>query len=208
MRLPDYSKLFVDGNTVDSVYGAVTLRSFEAGRLTLTTGRIVACDAFITETTPYTTAVEPGTYPVLLSVAHFSDNDQRVAAAMLQISDRQPVAWAMALIPEQDIATLEEGEIFGYPVDSGTGCFMDVEAAEVLWSQEELEETLMHELDKTYVDTWSWANLAIEDSRSLNIIAFSTGMGDGLYASYFGFDEAHQVTCLITDFALFENEAI
>ncbi|HVF56049.1 MAG TPA: DUF4241 domain-containing protein [Pyrinomonadaceae bacterium] len=203
MRFPDFTKLFVDGSTVESEYGEVTLSNFDAGTLTLTTGRLVACDPLFIDPTAYVRSVHPGTYPVTLSVAHFSDADQRVAAAMLRITERRPVAWEMALIAGQDINTLMEGEIYGYPVDSGTGCFMDAETAEALDDNEEFEDVLTRELNKTYVETWSWTNLNVDGLKNLNVVAFSSGMGEGLYASYFGLDEDNAVACVVTDFALF-----
>jgi hypothetical protein len=63
-------------------------------------------------------------------------------------------------------------------------------------------------LDKTYVDTWSWANTCLNLTTKANIICFSTGLGDGGYTSYFGFGANGNVVCLVTDFGVFGDEEI
>jgi len=39
-----------------------------------------------------------------------------------------------------------------------------------------------------------------------NCVAFSSGWGDGVYASYFGYSTAHDVVCLVTDFDVLWRE--
>ncbi len=207
---PDLSRLFEDGREIATEIGRVTLRLRDAGELTLTTGRVVACDPLTEpESEPLARAVAPGRYPVVLSVAHFEDGDQRVAAAMLRLGGGTPARWEMALWPGDDPGELGEGDIFGYGVDSGTGCFMDEEAARTLarrmGEDDSYFEQVCDELDKTYVHTWSWANIGLTPAGA-NCVLFSAGVGDGLYASYFGLDAEGRPVSLVTDFSLFELE--
>jgi hypothetical protein len=37
---------------------------------------------------------------------------------------------------------------------------------------------------------------------------FASGWGDGCYASYWGYDNENQVSCLLTDFNLFAHPAL
>ena len=60
---------------------------------------------------------------------------------------------------------------------------------------------LIDQMDRTYVPTWSWANVEVGDRR--NVVMFSTGLGDGIYSSYFGYDERGNPVCLVTDFWVF-----
>lgn len=207
---PDLSRLFEDGREIDTEIGRVTLRLRGVGELLVTTGRVVACDPLTEpEREPFTRVVPAGRHSVVLSVAHFEDGDQRVAAAMVRFGDERPARWEMALLAEQELAELDEGEVFGYGVDSGTGCFMDEEAARGLLrkmdEEEDYYEEVIDELDKTYVHTWSWASMEMSDSGA-NLVAFSTGVGDGLYASYFGLDAEGRPVSLVTDFSLFGLE--
>jgi hypothetical protein len=211
MASTDFSKLFEDGKVIRTEQWEVTLRSRPLCDLLLPTGRVVACDPFTSpDAEPFAREVPPGSYPVTLSVAHFDDGDQRVAAAMVRFAGREAVRWEMALAPEDDPAELGEGEIFGYGVDSGSGCFMDEAAAESLLDRVESDERyfdeMAAEMEKAYVDTWSWASLVPGETEPSNVVAFSSGVGDGRYASYFGLDEGGHVVSLVTDFSLFEPE--
>ena len=53
-------------------------------------------------------------------------------------------------------------------------------------------------------------HLSLEQARELdpesglNLIAFSSGWGDGCYPSYWGLDAQGQATCLLTDFRVIE----
>jgi Protein of unknown function (DUF4241) len=54
-----------------------------------------------------------------------------------------------------------------------------------------------------------WANLNINDQTQANVITFSSGLGDGGYASYWGYDSDNNIACIVTDFLLFnEDESI
>jgi hypothetical protein len=210
MTTPDFSRLFEDGRVIKTAEWVVTLRSRAAGELVLTTGRAVACDPFTSpDEEPFTRELPTGSFPVVLSVAHFDDGDQRVAAAMVRFADALAVRWEMALVGEDDPSELGEGEIFGYAVESGTGCFMDVEAAESLMDRVEEDEryfeTVVAALTANEVDTWSWASF-VPGEGAANVVAFSSGVGDETYASYFGLDADGNVVSLVTDFSLFEPE--
>ena len=120
--------------------------------------------------------------------------------------------WEMALLPGQDVDSLEPDHIFCYGVDSGTGCFMDLNASQALVEKmndaEDYFEALIAELDKTYVHTWSWANVEMDTETNANLVMFSSGLGDGCYASYFGFDEEHNPMILVTDFGVFSDDEV
>lgn len=58
-------------------------------------------------------------------------------------------------------------------------------------------------LEKSYVDTYSAANVRLPDSE-YNVAAFSSGWGDGGYPSYWGFDAEGQLCCLMTDFCILD----
>ncbi len=209
MAIPDLSLAFGDGVRATSFAGEATLRMLHLGDLSLSSGRIVACDPFIDATRePFTVAATPGRYPVVATIAHLPSDDRRVAYATLRLSDITPSRWEMAIIAGQDVDTLPESHIFGYPVDAGTGCFMDVDTAQLLDKRlaedEDYYETLVEAMDRTYVDTWSSAEITLDPESGANAICFSSGFGDGLYASYFGYDSDDRLACLLTDFQVVE----
>ena len=91
---------------------------------------------------------------------------------------------------DQDPSTLRPDEIFGYAVDTGVGCFMAPTAARAVVEEMGANKAYFKRWDaefkKTYVSTRSWLNLPYGDG---NLVAFSSGDGDGVYATYAGRDE-------------------
>ncbi len=179
------------------------------GKLALPTGKIIANDPLcLFETEPFVKSVPPGNYPVMLYIYH-CNTDQRVAFAEIRFSENMPVKYEPAITAEQDAATLERDEFFGYGVDSGTGCFMDEQACQkLLQLTDDLEDGILPEfnqkLEKSYIDTYCAANYTLPGIKC-NVAAFSTGYGDGAYPSYWGYDKSGKVCCLITDFCIIEE---
>ena len=191
--------------------GDVACFDRHVGDLILSTGQIVACDPLVfPDAEPFTVTVAPGTYPLILAVAQVSDSDQRVAFAKVQFASGDPATWRIAVVPGQDTSTLHPNDIFGYPVDAGTGCFMDGKAAALLAermkSEDEYYQTIIGDMEKTYVHTWSYATVRPSPQHEDNCVVFSSGWGDGFYASYFGYSAAGDVICLVTDFDVLWRE--
>lgn len=224
----DYTRAFVDGAVALSVFqddtGAgehCTLHVAELGELVVTSGHIVACDPLVMpDTHPLAAAVPPGRYPVLLSVAAFAHGDQRVAYALLPLNDRAAVRWENAVPQGRSLEELQPGYAYGYPVDAGTGCFMDADAARALAAPstpmtagqeagvdevKDLSDELLKLQEQTYVATWSWANLVTDPDTGANVIAFSSGQGDGFYSTYWGYDAAEERVALVTDFGIVDE---
>ena len=99
----------------------------------------------------------------------------------------------------------------GYGVDSATGCFLDSSALAIVATELEptgqWEQRIEEALEVAPDDDWFSANIAVSQSPPTNAIAFSTGFGDGLYASWFGLDTAGNAVCLLTDFEVVDAEA-
>jgi hypothetical protein len=181
----------------------LTLAHRQVGDLSLPTGQLVACDPFVfTELEPFTLPLPRGKFPVILSVAQIA-TDQRVAFASIRFGPRAPVAWDMLTVGDQDTSALEENEFFGYPVDAGTGCFIDRSAGRIfndrMREDDGFYETMIAEMQKTYRHTWSWLDMRFGDA---NLVAFSSGYGDGIYATYAGFDADGEVPIVVTDFGV------
>jgi hypothetical protein len=201
---PDYLELALDdGRRLQDM----TLTHRSAGDLHLTSGRLIACDPFVfPEMEPFAIRLPLGSFPVILSIAEFSD-DQRVAFATVRFRQSKPIVWDMLTVGDQSLLTLKPDEIFGYPVDAGTGCFMDLNAGkmltEIMNKDHRFYETLIAEMDKTYRHTWSWLNMKLDGA---NLVAFSSGCGDGFYASYAGFDADGEVAVVLTDFGVVPSD--
>lgn len=209
MEHTDFARAFRDGETITSGDGALaTMRVYALGELVAPSGVIVACDPLTAiEPKPFAQRVAPGRYPVLVSVAQLATGDQRVACAQLHLSDAPVARWEMARLDGQEQIALGEGEFFGYGVDAGVGCFMDARAASALdlhyERDESYDEALIDALEAHHMDTWDYADVALDEGDGLNVIMFTSGWGDGVFASYWGYDASGSPACLVTDFALF-----
>lgn len=176
------------------------------GNLKITDGKIIACDPYMyNNEIPFETTFPTGAFPVQLAIAKIK-TDERVALARINFDEAaMPVNWQMAVIPGQDLSTLKKGQIFGYPVDAGTGAFMDAAAGKVFeeyCDNEDIDE-VTEEMEKSYKNTWSWL---LKELDGHAIAMFSSGWGDGFYASYIGFSENGKICRLVTDFGVIGEE--
>lgn len=65
------------------------------------------------------------------------------------------------------------------------------------------DEFFCEELQKSYAtEKFSWVNHSLTNTDENNIIAFSTGWGDGSYSTYAGFTSSKTPICFITDFEI------
>ncbi len=206
----DFERAFSPGATFDCPErGTMRVSQVEAGTLFLPSGRIVACDpsnlGWTEDREPFSHAVLPGHYPVLLSVvAHLRPNvsTDRIACALIPLKATSAIAWELALRPGQDPQDLRLGDYFGYGVDAGIGCFVDAQSVEHMDHDEgwQLYRGLLPLLDAAEAEGRKWATLSIDADNHTNLIAFSSGYGDGVYPSYWGIDRTGQRCCLVTDF--------
>jgi Protein of unknown function (DUF4241) len=221
---PDLSYAFQDNVPLVTPNNDVRhLSIISVGNLTVTSGRILACDPLaFWEDKPFTRTVPAGKYPVYVTYLWDKDKQyKRVAFARLQfVEGKLPTNWELALQPNQDVTTLGDDELFGYGVDAGTGCFMDADAIDkwkVLVEQrddviirqasgEDIPDdpisARMRPSDEANLDWWS---MTINEETGLNVIAFTSGFGDGSYPSYWGLDESNQPICLVTDFLVVDS---
>jgi hypothetical protein len=196
----------------------VTISTHEIGDLVLTSGKLLAWDLLMIPDERYVfkKILNPGRYPVDISVAYFHPaGHSRIACARLSISEGQTVRWEVLAINNPDNESSED--IDNYGVDSGTGSFMDADAAQVLaplvWEKQNGSDKFERFCDKVIAEmekhslgqhsSASWANMRISESSEVNVVTFSSGWGDGGYASFWGYDATGKLTSLVTDFALF-----
>ncbi|MGK5684994.1 DUF4241 domain-containing protein [Actinoplanes sp. URMC 104] len=189
-------ELFRDGAERAIRDRRVRLSTHPAGKLNLPSGRLVAADPSSLDhgEEPFLTMVPPGTYCVTVSLATFTDDPghSRVAAVRLEVSDRHPVRWEPALRDGQDLLDLGYNEFYGFGVDAGMACFVD----------EDNRERLAGE----------WESLELRDPRFTTVadgdmVAWSSGWGDGAYPTWIGRDAHGRITCFVADMLLFGASA-
>ncbi|MEJ3742918.1 DUF4241 domain-containing protein [Actinomycetes bacterium KLBMP 9797] len=203
-RAPDFDRLLADGHVQDASYlraGCVaTARVVRADRLRLPTGRLVAAEPLMNGC-PFTQTVAPGDYPVEIIMADFHGGTSftEVAAARVLIRAEPAHVWRLALCASQDLADLAEGQLFGYPVDGGTGSFGSPEVFDALADDEEAQDDLIADAsfgrDEPFV-TYT------DEATGTNLVMFASGGGDGIYPTWIGYTVDGEVACFLTDFGV------
>lgn len=158
------------------------------GRLRVTSGRVLAADPLVNlERAPFQRAVANGDYPVFLA---FDREEEAFSFALLQLGPGRPVRW-------QDEGTL-------VLVDAGTSCFADGDTAHEVARRDTPDNTpsLLEVMNQAGYSKNRWVNLCVDPATGANLVAFHSGIGDGSYPSYWGFDERGALVALLTDFRI------
>ena len=132
-------------------------------------------------------AVAPGAYPVHATLARYKDQDfDNVAFASIVFSDEPTVRW-------EDAGAIA--------VDGGSTMIVSVEGREVLMADLEGDNELH---DRIFESAVAHDYLATEFDLTpeLNLAYFSSGVGDGGYPVYVGFDAQGKPTRVVVDFYL------
>ena len=125
--------------------------------------------------------------------------DLDVALALKQLAEPDPDAYR---------AAKQESNEAAWRLDSEALDRFEQEFCDRLIAEMQKNEKAAANEVYPYDRKGDWANLHIDNTKA-NVIAFSSGWGDGGYASYWGYDSANNITCIVTDFALFyENKDI
>ena len=182
----------------------------DIGTVHFPTGTILACDPLteLGEARPFLQTVPAGTYPASICVCIRSE---RYACVKVAITDHKPVRYDMGVVGNEDLdENLEEDEYFGFSVDAGMGGILDIKTQEEFnkyWAQREAEEEdidvyndLFYDLleenskvnPKYQQEEGDWVNWEIPET-DCNILIFTAGWGDGVYPTYFGFDNEGKI---------------
>jgi hypothetical protein len=200
-----FETAFIKGTTQTVNKSIFTLYGITIGKIKIASGRIIICDPLHVDEYgfPFTQAFPTGDFPVQLSIARFGD-EELTAFARINFSDEPVARWEFALQKGQSPIPVGGKEMHSYGIDGGAAIFIDEEAAKALDRAivQDFGGLLFKEMDKHYHDMWKYT---MYNFGNYNLAAFSTGLGDGRYASYIGFDAAGKPCRLLTDFGLFDG---
>lgn len=204
----DFERAFRPGEIfIDLDNETMIARQQSIGTITLPSGRLIACDPSYLishdDLAPFVKTVIPGTYQVKLALVDYfvdeSTPSALITCARIDFSSATPIAWELALLPNQDIDEMPLGSLFGFGVDYGMACFLDGTAYQHI-TEPQTWDSLLRQLKHP------WAHILLDPTNGANLIAFTAGYGDGFYPSYWGLDEEGQIACFVIDFlVLVEN---
>lgn len=195
-----FEAAFIKGSTHRVKDAVVDLYGITIGKLKVVSGTIVACDpGHIDEYgIPFTQAFPTGEFPVQLAIAKV-ENEEAIAFARINFSDAPVERWEFALQEGQPPIPVGGKKMQGYSVDLGLGMFADQEASKAVDKSKltDLDAPVYLEMDKHYHNGWRYT---MHHFGQHNLAIFTSGFGDGYYASYVGFDATGRPCRLLTDF--------
>ncbi len=188
----------------------------DIGAVTFPTGKIIACDprCSFDEAQPQIDELGQGTFRVKICVVPHKKIGIRYAAVKLEVSKATPVYYELSLTKDVDLEEeLEEDECYGFWVDRDMGCFADLEAVKALnkYVAKRIHKDGDFELYSDYIEPLlaqsakdkpkyqheygDWALIPVPDTfRKIPI--FHSGLGDGFYPVYVGFDEEDKICAM------------
>ena len=184
----------------------IAFSTIAIGNLDIPSGHLVVCDPFLCDPgIPFTRRVPTGRFPVQLAVTRAPSGQQYVAYARVLFSDRPAVRWEMALPPGESLDGSQTNYAFGFPVETGTGSFMDA-AVQGPYLTAAADRTtkrrLIASLDERRTSGVTWL---VQPFGPGTVAMFETGFGDGYYISYFGLDDAGRIVSLTADLGVIER---
>ncbi|HTE66727.1 MAG TPA: DUF4241 domain-containing protein, partial [Candidatus Binatia bacterium] len=162
------------------------------GDVRLPSGRVAIGEYLLdTEGLSFEMRLEPGAYPVHATLARYHDQDfDQVASATLTLSSEATVRWE------------ERGVI---AVDGGSTTIVSREGVEAIAGEFERDESAWQASDDLMFESLAAHDyLATEFpiEGDLNLAHFSSGVGDGGYPVFVGYDAEDRPTRIVVDFLL------
>jgi len=198
-----FETAFFQGTQVKEDTFLLKFYSLNIGNIDVQNGGLIASEPWwMYDKKPFLTKFPIGKFPVQLAIAKIKQNEF-VAFSRILFSDKPVDHWEFALKEGQEQISIFGDSIYFYPVDSGIGGFIDDSSYNNLQaldtaSQSQIMDMITKGLDKNQN---LYANI---NYKNVNIIAFSSGLGDGRYATYIGFDNDNNPCRLLTDFDLID----
>ena len=165
----------------------------DLGVLHVRSGRLEASDPFVNLGEGLVVSVPPGSYPVKVTVADVSDEQDgshlRESYLSLVIAEGEPAR--VECISPDDAEPLDDDEFYGVPVDAGTVGFADAAAlAEAMPEGNWYDELFDNGEDDSWFTLMDSADHLIEGCANIvmplakdgeNVVLAHSGWGDGFY---------------------------
>ena len=212
---PNLDLLLTEGARYRDERAEYVIERHSAGEVYFPTGQVVACDPLTDAhaAAPFTVTVPAGTYPLYAWVAVLyrdsAEQQRRVAALQLVVSDTAQVRYELAMAAGQDLTELGENSYFGFVVEAGTATLADLTAVQALaeWDFDRLDATYIPaQLPLAPVPGGIYTAVT-DEATGANVTVVASGWGDGLYPTFIGYAPSGMVSSFITDFVVVPHDA-
>lgn len=199
------------------------IQTFTVGMADFPTGLVVLADPLVyLGNKKYQTVlnrhIPKGSYKVELSICYSKIVGIRVAAARININNEPAVRYELAMPKGYSIENFNEKGVFSFfGVDSGLACFTDESMADEFsefvkdWHSKNPDKEIYNDyfmklFQKSYEKNPSLQRkngdflLWSLPKSSNKLIMFTSGMGDGIYSAYWGFDKNGDISTLTVPF--------
>ena len=206
--------------TIESQFVKSESRFFiKVGEIDCPTGRIITADplAYLGSShfsPELAQAIPVGTYPVLVSVCRHEDIGIRMCTAKLKVKEDKPVRYVRTTAIPETAIQVKDGVLEGFPVDAGMMCFCDAQVEKEYSAF--LDEWYSKNPDGNHYDDYfaeffaksyeempayqrkggdfiQWEN----PNTGNKMVMISSGLGDGFYNSYYGYNDKDEVCEII-----------
>jgi len=195
-----FEAAFIPGTKASEDKSVFSFYNYDIGKIKIESGKIIACDPIVMHNAiPFTQGFPKGEFLVQLAMAKVNDYE-RVALSRIVFSEKPVSKWEFALKKGQKPISLKDSSFYCYGVDGGMGIFID-SVSNVTFNQMDPGEW-----KKTFIkmaeENGERGHMRNFDEH--NLAVFTTGYGDGCYATYIGYDKEGNVCRLLTDFGIIE----
>lgn len=193
---------FINGTEYTIGKEKALLFGVELDSVDLPTGKLIACDPLHTDEygKVFTQTFPAGKFPAQAALLALG-GAERVAMVRIVFSEEPIAKWAVAVPRGQQAAALETDDKPGFATDAALAIYVDsLTLTKIPFdSLSSFNTGVYRAIDTTERKTWKGGLYTFAGGNALII---STGLGDGKYASYIGYDKANKPVQLVTDFRL------
>ncbi|TAE15054.1 MAG: DUF4241 domain-containing protein [Bacteroidetes bacterium] len=193
---------FVNGTEYTIGKEKALLFGVELDSVELPTGKLIACDPLHTDEygKVFTQVFPVGKFPAQAALLALG-GAERVAMVRIVFSNEPVAKWAVAVPAGQQAADMQTDDKPGFATDAGLAIYVDsLTLIKIPFdSLSSFNTGGYRELKAKERKTWKGGLYSFTGGNALLI---STGLGDGKYASYIGYNNAGKPVQLVTDFRL------
>ncbi len=200
---------YVEPRDILSIFaGEKKVELVKVGDMDVTSNRLLLADPCYLGSNmilPMERTVTPGKCPVYAAVMTTMMTGRVIAGVKVKVSDAATVRYELAMPLGIKAWTVDDPMVYPYvDISTGVGCIVDKEtelsfAAAYNRHFNVTGKDMILDLLEPMVQESGYAMFTIPDTE-VNVPIFSTGLGQGAYNSYWGFDRDNKLTELVFPF--------